>query len=113
MNLPDTPPSPDLMFYYILAALFGFGFLGILIWVVNRFVTQTQKSIDVLTNSVVKLEAKMMLQEQAEKNREEDVDEVKEQHNRILAEFNSTLARIDTTFRMVVMDYGIGNKKRA
>ncbi len=111
MNLPDTPPSPDLIFYYVLAALSFTGFLALLIWIVNRFVSQTQKSIDILTNSVIKIEAKLMLQEQEAKNRKEDVDEVKTEHNRLLSEFNSTLARIDTTFRMVVMDSGTGSKR--
>lgn len=108
----NQPPSPDLLFYYVLTILLGFAFISLLIWIVNRFVSHTQKSIDILTNSVIKLEAKLMLQENDQKNVKEEVKVIKEEHNKILTSFDSTLQKIDTTWRMLMMDRAEGKGRK-
>lgn len=108
----SQPPSPDIIFYYALTILATSAFIGLLIWIVNRFVSHVQKSIDILTNSVIKMEAKLLLLDAEQKNQKGDVDEVKKEHHRLMGEFNSTLQRIDTTWRMLMMDRAEGGRKK-
>lgn len=106
-----TPPSPDLLFYYAMTFLLGTLLVGLVTWGVNRYVatiktmlTELQNSHNELRESNINLAKIVAVHEQQFKTTDLSLSKIERNSEDIMKEFNSTLQRIDTTFRMLMTD---------
>lgn len=107
----NTPPSPDLIFYYAMTFILGIAVIGLVTWGVNRYVntirsmiSELQASHNEIKETNVQLAKIIAVHEEKFKTSDASLIKIERNSETIMKEFNSTLQRIDTTFRMLMTD---------
>lgn len=106
-----TPPSPDLIFYYTMTLILGIALVGMITWSVNRYISATKLMIDEIRTNMSELKDSHIAMSRVvtgheEKHKSAEVAQQRiERHSEtIMKEFNATLQKIDTTFRMLMAE---------